>query len=54
MNKTGGGYWKPKMNDNDAKILAIIQDQVEPLRNPHDSASGFFKGIQFQVCCFSW
>ncbi|KAJ8729022.1 hypothetical protein PYW07_006718 [Mythimna separata] len=43
MIKTGGGFWKPKMTDSDAKVLAIIQDQVEPLCNPYDSASGFFK-----------
>ncbi|KAJ8718454.1 hypothetical protein PYW08_002691 [Mythimna loreyi] len=47
MNKTGGGFWKPKMTDNDAKVLAIIQDQVEPLYNPYDSASSFFKEPAF-------
>ncbi|KAL0868274.1 hypothetical protein ABMA27_007805 [Loxostege sticticalis] len=28
MNKTGGGFWKPKSTDCDTKILAVIQDQV--------------------------
>lgn len=45
MNKTGGGFWKPKSTDCDTKILAVIQDQVEPLPNPYDSAAAYFKGL---------
>ncbi|KAL4710096.1 hypothetical protein ACJJTC_016498 [Scirpophaga incertulas] len=42
IKKNGGGLWKPKVTDNDAKVLAIIQQQTEPLCNPFDSASVFF------------
>ncbi|CAG4969515.1 unnamed protein product [Colias eurytheme] len=43
MNKTGGGCYKPKTTDSESKILAIIQDQVEPLCNPFDSGALYFK-----------
>lgn len=48
MKKTGGGFWKPKTTDSDTNILAIIQDQVEPLTNPYDSGAVYFKGMPCQ------
>lgn len=44
IQKTGGGSWKPIVTDSDAKILAILQDQIEPLPNPYDSGAVYFKG----------
>ncbi|PSN36540.1 hypothetical protein C0J52_22512 [Blattella germanica] len=35
--RTGGGVFKPSVDDDTAKLVAIIQDQVEPLQNPFDS-----------------
>ncbi|XP_062527556.1 uncharacterized protein LOC119628340 isoform X2 [Bombyx mori] len=42
MKKTGGGFWKPKSTETDAKVLSIIKEQTEPLHNPYDSAADFF------------
>ncbi|XP_062532385.1 uncharacterized protein LOC119628387 isoform X3 [Bombyx mori] len=46
MKKTGGGFWKPKSTETDAKVLSIIKEQTEPLHNPYDSAADFFNGLE--------
>ncbi|PSN37229.1 hypothetical protein C0J52_12654 [Blattella germanica] len=35
--RTGGGVFKPSVDDDTAKLVAIIQDQVEPMQSPFDS-----------------
>ncbi|RVE42447.1 hypothetical protein evm_012904 [Chilo suppressalis] len=50
MKKTGGGFWKPRTTEADAKVLSIIQEQTEPLCNPYDSAAGFFNDIVDITC----
>ncbi|XP_063836342.1 uncharacterized protein LOC135085483 [Ostrinia nubilalis] len=52
MKKTGGGYWKPKTTDSDAKVLSIIKEQTEPLHNPYDSAAVFFNDV-VEITCSS-
>nr|XP_037867995.1 uncharacterized protein LOC101741159 isoform X4 [Bombyx mori] len=50
MKKTGGGFWKPKSTETDAKVLSIIKEQTEPLHNPYDSAADFFNDVVEITC----
>lgn len=39
--RTGGGVFKPAVDDETAKLVAIIEDQVRPMSNPHDCDSEY-------------
>ena len=42
LNRTGGGNYKPQLYETGAQILAIIEDQVQPLPNFFDDAANYF------------
>lgn len=39
---TGGGSYKPLLDDVGAQMLAIMGNQIEPLQNNCDSASNYY------------
>ncbi|CAG9788078.1 unnamed protein product [Diatraea saccharalis] len=43
MNKSCSSDWKPQVMDSDTNIPYSMHNHIEPLTNPYDSASIFFK-----------
>jgi hypothetical protein len=42
MRRTGGGNYNPQLDDAGAQILAIMEDQIDPLSNVFDDAADYF------------
>ncbi|XP_050500687.1 uncharacterized protein LOC126880679 [Diabrotica virgifera virgifera] len=42
---TGGGTFRPRLTDVGAQMLSLIGNQIQPLPNSCDSASGFFTSV---------
>ena len=47
--RTGGGVFKPSVDDDTAKLVAIIQDQVEPMQSPFDSNAEYNGKLLFTI-----
>ncbi|XP_063931281.1 myb/SANT-like DNA-binding domain-containing protein 3 [Zophobas morio] len=49
LNRTGGGNYKPQLDETGAQILAIIEDQVQPLPNFFDDAANYFHDVPTDI-----
>ncbi|KAJ3634686.1 hypothetical protein MTP99_007632 [Tenebrio molitor] len=49
INKTGGGNYNPQLDDAGAQILAIMEDQIDPLSNVFDDAADYFHDVPIDI-----